>query len=324
MDIFAKNKVDTLAELGEVKLIEAIKGWLGHTSPPSPAGIGDDCAVIHIKEKTTLLITTDSLVYNRHFDADLAPELAGQKLVKRNLSDIAAMGGFPSNAVIALMLSRQVNRTWLQQFYQGIQACAHHYRLAIVGGDICEVDPLFFGANMTLHGHAPQAITREGAQAGDAILVSGTLGGSILHKHWNFTPRLKEGQWLAQQPAVTAMMDVTDGLAKDLLALTPNGCQAALNPQSIPISDDAKKISQQTQKTPLHHALSDGEDYELVFTLAKDTDVAKFIYHWQSQFNTSITHIGHCTPKDAQSEPDLIDIEHGNPIAPQPGFTHLQ
>ena len=131
MNIFSESEVDTVAQLGEVALIEHIKGWLGAASRPSPTGIGDDCAVIELQDNTPLIVTTDSLVYNRHFDANLSPKDAGQKLVKRNLSDIAAMGGTPSYGVISLMLSSRVSSSWLQQFYQRIQCCACEYHVAI-------------------------------------------------------------------------------------------------------------------------------------------------------------------------------------------------
>lgn len=310
--------------MGEVKLIAAIQSWLGHTSPPAPTGIGDDCAVIEIQGNTPLLVTTDSLVLNCHFDANLAPELAGQKLVKRNLSDIAAMGGIPKQGVIALMLSSQVSHAWLQGFYHGIKTCADQHHITIIGGDICAVDPLFFGATMTLHGHADRPLVRHGAQQGDAILVSGTLGGSILEKHWAFNPRLEQGQWLAQHSAVTAMMDVTDGLAKDLPALIPKGCQAALNPQAIPVSDAAHRMAQQSEKTPLEHALSDGEDYELLFSLAAQADTASFLQQWRAHFDTPITCIGHFVAAGSRLQAEIIDSTSGQPMVKYTGFSHLQ
>jgi thiamine-monophosphate kinase len=114
--------------------------------------------------------------------------------------------------------------------------------------------------------------------------VTGELGGSLRGKHFRFTPRLAEGAWLAAQSAVRAMMDVSDGLAKDLRALTPRGAAPALDGEAIPIAAAARQLARESGRTPLAHALGDGEDYELAFVVDADADRAEFARRWRRQF----------------------------------------
>jgi thiamine-monophosphate kinase len=293
MSPFAKNKSGSVAALGEEKLIALIRRWLGPVSPPTPFGIGDDCAVLPAA-KARQLITTDPVIYGRHFDDVTPPAAVGGKLLKRNLSDLAAMGAQPTAAVLALTLDPRVSLRWLEQFYRGLAAAARRWRTSIVGGDLTPADN-FIGAYLTLLGESagPHVVTRTGARAGDAIYVTGELGGSRLGHHWRFTPRLAEGAWLARQSAVRAMMDVSDGLAKDLRSLTPPGTEPAIDAAAVPVSAAARRLTMQTKKSPLHHALSDGEDYELVFVFARAADGAAFEKTWRRVFpRTRLTRIG--------------------------------
>jgi thiamine-monophosphate kinase len=293
MSPFAKDKSGSVAALGEEKLIALIRRWLGPVSPPAPFGIGDDCAVLPAT-KARQLITTDPVIYGRHFDDATPPAAVGVKLLKRNLSDLAAMGAQPTAAVLSLTLDPRVSVRWLEQFYRGLATAARRWRVRIVGGDLTQAKN-FVGAYLTLLGSAagPRVVTRTGARAGDAIYVTGQLGGSRLGHHWRFTPRLAEGAWLARQSAVRAMMDVSDGLAKDLRALTPPGAQPAIDAAALPVSADARRLAPRTKKSPLHHALCDGEDYELIFVLAKASDHAAFEKSWRRAFpRTRLTRIG--------------------------------
>ncbi|HXB02103.1 MAG TPA: thiamine-phosphate kinase [Opitutaceae bacterium] len=293
MSLFAKNKSGSVAALGEEKLIALIRRWLGPVSPPAPFGIGDDCAVLPATSKRQL-ITTDPVIYGRHFDDATPPAAVGAKLLKRNLSDLAAMGAQPTAAVLSLTLDPRVSVRWLEQFYRGLAAAARRWRVRIVGGDLTQAEN-FVGAYLTLLGSAagPRIVTRTGARAGDAIYVTGQLGGSRLGHHWRFTPRLAEGAWLARQSAVRTMMDVSDGLAKDLRALTPPGAKPAVDAAAVPVSAAARRLAAHTKKPPLHHALCDGEDYELVFALAEAADGAAFEKTWRRAFpRTRLTRIG--------------------------------
>ncbi len=285
MSPFAKRTADSVAALGEEKLIAAIRRWLGTASPRAPFGIGDDCAVLPPSHGRQL-ITVDPVIFGRHFDASIPPRAVGAKLLKRNLSDLAAMGGRPTAAVLALTLDPRTSLAWLEHFYRGLAACARRYRVPIVGGDIAQADGVF-AASLTLLGTAtgPRVVTRTGARVGDSIYVTGILGGSLRSGHHHaFTPRLAEGAWLARHPPVRAMLDVSDGLAKDLHALTPRGAAPALDAASLPLRRDAD----------LRAALTDGEDYELVFALSARADATAFARAWARAFpRTRLTRIGH-------------------------------
>ena len=128
MTPFTSIRADSVLARGELQLIACIRRWLGRSSPESPFGIGDDCAVIPPTKKH-LLITTDPVIYGRHFDDTLSPRAVGAKLLKRNLSDIAAMGGRPRTAVISLALAPETSLAWLRGFYLGLAACARLYRV---------------------------------------------------------------------------------------------------------------------------------------------------------------------------------------------------
>ena len=309
MHPFAKKSADSVTAFGEARLITAIRRWLGAASPRAPFGIGDDCAVLPAA-RGPQLITVDPVIFGRHFDAAVPPRAVGAKLLKRNLSDLAAMGGCPSAAVLALTLDPHTSLAWLEQFYRGLAACARRYRVPIVGGDIAQADGVL-AASLTLLGAAagPRIVTRTGARIGDSIYVTGVLGRSLASgHHFAFHPRLTEGAWLAGRPEVRAMMDVSDGLAKDLGALTPPHTKPALEPDALPLRRGAD----------LRAALTDGEDYELVFALAAHTDAVAFARAWHRRFpRTRLTNIGHFARSNALS-PCHVRLEDFS------GYEHLR
>jgi thiamine-monophosphate kinase len=284
MRAFTSQPRDSVAALGETRLIESIRRWLGSASPPAPFGIGDDCAVLPANRRRQL-VTTDPVIHGRHFDDSVPARAVGAKLLKRNLSDLAAMGARPTAAVVSLALDRRVSVRWLEQFHRGLAAAARRFSVPIVGGDVSQSDG-FLGAFLTLFGEAagPRIVLRSGARAGDWIYVTGTLGGSLLGHHWRFIPRLAEGEWLARRVEVRALMDVSDGLAKDLLALTPQGTRPAIAPAAVPISAAARRRARDTGRTPLHHALADGEDYELAVVVGRRAGRAAFERAWRRRF----------------------------------------
>ncbi len=307
MHPFAPKSRATVSALGEEKLIAAIRRWLGGASPRAPFGIGDDAAVLRAS-RGPQLITVDPVIYPRHFNDLVAPRAVGEKLLKRNLSDLAAMGGRPTAAVLALTLDPRVKLVWLEQFYRGLAACARRYRVPIVGGDIAQADGIV-AASLTLLGEqtGSRVVTRTGARVGDAIYVTGQLGRSLeTGHHHRFTPRLAEGAWLARRREVRAMMDVSDGLAKDLHALTPRGATPALEAATLPRRAGADVPA----------ALADGEDYELVFALAARADEAAFLRAWRRAFpRTRLTRIGRfvkraARPSGALNLDDYRGYEH--------------
>ena len=307
--VFTRRTSDSVAALGEEKLIVAIRRWLGSASPRAPFGIGDDCAVLPAA-RGPQLITVDPVIYGRHFDASIAPRAVGAKLLKRNLSDLAAMGGNPTAAVLALTLDPRTRLVWLEAFYRGLATCARGYGVSIVGGDIAQADNVL-AASLTLLGttSGSRILTRTGARLGDALYVTGTLGRSLRSgHHFRFFPRLAEGNWLARQPAVRAMMDVSDGLAKDLHALTPPGAAPALEAAALPLRRGAN----------LRAALTEGEDYELVFALAARSDESAFAAAWRRAFpHTRLTRIG-CFARRGALPPTALRLEAFS------GYEHLR
>ncbi len=317
MNPFTSTRTRSVAAIGERRLIDGIRHWLGRASPAAPFGIGDDCAVIP-PTKRHQLVTTDPVIYGQHFDDTVSARAAGAKLLKRNLSDIAAMGGRPVAAVVSLALAPETSAAWLEQFYRGLAAAALKYRVRIVGGDVTQGPAKFFGAFLTLHGESSggRVVTRTGARAGDAIYVTGALGGSLLGHHHAFTPRLAEGAWLAGRAEVRAMMDVSDGLAKDLDSLTPAGLAPALAANAIPISAAAKRRAPKTKRTPLFHALSDGEDYELLIVVR--ATAAGLERDWRRRFpKLPLTRVGRFVRKN-QLNADALRL------ADYHGYEHLR
>lgn len=314
MTPFTATRSQSVLAHGEQRLITAIRRWLGLASPPAPFGIGDDCAVLPPTHRAQL-VTTDPVIYGQHFDPAVPPRAVGAKLLKRNLSDIAAMGGRPTTAVVSLALAPQTSVRWLEDFYRGLAACARQHRVKIVGGDITQGPTGFFGAFLTLHGEATgrRVVTRAGAKPGDHIYVTGTLGGSRLGHHFRFTPRLTEGAWLAGRREVCAMMDVSDGLAKDLGALTSPGLAPALRPTAVPISAAARRWAATSKRSPLFHALSDGEDYELLIVVRVRSSPVRFEHDWRKRFpSLPLTQLGHFCRNGQLPEGSLdLDQYHG-------------
>lgn len=308
MHPFAPGPRDRVATLGEGGLITAIRQWLGETCPAAPAGIGDDCAVVPPARRRQLL-TVDPVIFGRHFDAAVPPADVGAKLLKRNLSDIAAMGGKPRVAVVSLCLDRATRVRWLREFYRGLAATARRYGVAVVGGDVAEA-PGTFAASLTLLGEATgnRLLTRQGARAGDWIAVTGRLGGSLgSGHHYRFQPRLAEGQWLARRPEIRSMMDVSDGLAKDLAALTPAGTRPALDLAAIPRRPGCS----------LAAALGDGEDYELLCTIGSRANLALIREAWRRRFpHVPLAIIGRFVRSSA-AQPDPAPL-------PAIGYEHLR
>ncbi|WPJ94676.1 thiamine-phosphate kinase [Coraliomargarita algicola] len=315
----------SIHSLGEVKLIAAIGEWLGsEVSPPSPCGMGDDCAVIDTSHIDRQLLTTDSVSFGRHFDTTVSAQSAGAKLIKRNLSDIAAMGGHPGPALLNLLCAPNLRLDWLCEFIQGIRQTCERYQVPIVGGDISTLPSGQFTAALSLTGHmrGQTALLRRGAQQGDAIYVTGSLGGSIYHKHYSFEPRLAEGQWLAQSGVCSAMMDITDGIAKDLNALLPGDCAAHMDLPALPLASDAFRRAQETGHSAIEHAFCDGEDYELLLTLRCGTTQAAFEADWKQRFpNTPLTRIGKLEPRIGEAR--YLDASSKEALPWIRGFEHL-
>ncbi|MFM1942963.1 MAG: Thiamine-monophosphate kinase [Verrucomicrobiota bacterium] len=255
--------------------------------PSTLVGPGDDCAVLNLGvTDKSFLLKTDAVVEGIHFTPDTEPQLVGRKALARCLSDIAAMAGTPTHALITLGLPQKPNLAYTEALYSGIKELAATYHVTIAGGETT-TSPQHSFVSVSLLGWCPkdQCILRSGAQPGDAIFVTGTLGGSLqsLH-HLHFTPRLTEARWLAQHFPVTAMIDISDGLAGDAPhLLNASHCGAELLAKAIPISRAAKLLHPGKPEAALRAALTDGEDFELLFTLPPSHAVP-LADAWRKQF----------------------------------------
>ncbi|MCC6231467.1 MAG: thiamine-monophosphate kinase [Verrucomicrobiales bacterium] len=292
--------------------------------PAVVAGPGDDCALLDlgIPEKWAVF-KTDAVVEGIHFLADTAPEAVGHKALGRVLSDFAAAAAEPVAAVITLGLPRNYEVAWVERLYHGLRALADHWQVAIVGGETTtnpERRLISISAIGTVARH--QSVRRTGARPGDALFVSGELGGSLAGRHLTFTPRLKEARWLAEHFQVHAMIDLSDGLASDLRhVLDASKVGAEILQEAVPISREARLRSKAGDgaKPPLIAALTDGEDFELLFAAAS-ADAVPILDGWKSQFpGVRLSCVGRITEK-----PGLhIRDRHGLRPVSDHGYSHF-
>jgi thiamine-monophosphate kinase len=233
-------------------------------------GPGDDCALLAASEQPWL-VTTDMLLEGSHFKlAEAGPVRVGHKAMAVNLSDIAAMAGRPVAAVVSVGLPRHGASAIAEGLYQGLRTLADAFDTAIIGGDTNTWDGgLVISVTLLGQPTPPGAVRRAGARPGDWLLVTGPLGGSLLDKHLDFTPRVREAILLQQAADLHAMIDISDGLAADAHHICEESkCGAVLYAEAIPIQDAVNRI--QDGRTPLEHALSDGEDFELAFAVSPE------------------------------------------------------
>ncbi|EDY83010.1 hypothetical protein VDG1235_2633 [Verrucomicrobiia bacterium DG1235] len=326
MNPFAADPSQAISSLGESKLIEQMQVWLGEANPAPPNGIGDDCAVAPTPTPNTKqLVTADPVIYGKHFNDSHSPEQAASKLARRNLSDIAAMGGRPTHAIICLALSKNVSISWIKRFYQTLAHEANTHQFKIIGGDVSSTDD-FLGAFLTLHGETlpgTQPLLRKRAVLRSPLFVTGTLGGSLIQKHHAFTPRLAEGQWLAQKGACLTCTDISDGLGKDFANLLPSHLAAQIDCHHIPISEDAKTFAKSSGLLPMYHAFNDGEDYELLFALPPETDLPAFHAAWSQAFSTPLHQIGTAIKRPANA-PSALHLLNAPAGLSATGYEHLR
>jgi len=277
----------TVGEIGEFGLIERFAARLG-TPPEGETWTGDDAAVLR-SPGSTLLYTTDLLIEGIDFDMRYASGAdIGWKALAVNVSDIAAMGGRPRHAVVGLGLKADCPLDSADGILDGLLAAASRWGVQLVGGDISSASALVLYVALIGVAEA-KPIRRSGARPGDAICVTGILGGAagglallrggavveesarrrLVARQLRPEARLEEGRRLAALGA-TAMIDVSDGLVADLIHLldaSDLGCDVA--PEAVPV--DPGLIPLRDVLDPVEAALTGGEDFELLFTLAEDT-----------------------------------------------------
>ena len=258
---------------GEFDLIARIRSAT-RTSDRVAIGIGDDCASIRRLGAPDMLVTTDMLMDGRHFRLDqTTPEQVGHKALAVNLSDIAAMAGIPLAAVVAVALPRDRASRIAEGLQAGISALAEKFEVDLVGGDTNAWDgPLVISITVLGEATTKGPVRRSGARSGDLVFVTGPLGGSLLGRHLTPLPRILEALALHELVPISAMIDLSDGLASDLSHILEEsgGLGAVLDPMSIPIHADALIQSRDDGRPALDHALTDGEDFELCFSVAPE------------------------------------------------------
>lgn len=268
------------------------------------AGPGDDCALVRVPGRRELqLLKTDCLIEDVHFRRGHAPERVGWKALARTISDVAACGGKPDAALVTVVAPGDLEVAWLDGVYAGLAKIARRFGVSIVGGETARSPGgVFLSVALTGWVKSGRYVSRAGGRAGDALFVTGRLGGSFGRagdgsdgRHLRFVPRLDEARWLTKHFSVHAMMDLSDGLSADLPRL------AAASRRGYEI--DATLLPRR-RGCSVEQALGDGEDYELLFAVA-EADAAPLAAQWPIRFpRLPLTRIGRLVA-DRASHPPL-------------------
>lgn len=257
-------------------------------------GIGDDAAVIKGRGGKDLIVCCDLMAEGVHFRSEWTPpRILGRKALAVSLSDIAAMGGVPKFALVSLALPRECSSGFIDEFFEGLFELADANGVSLIGGDTSSSrDSLFIDVSVIGECESGAAVTRRGANIGDILYVSGSLGGSALGlslleggfriddskstdarsravlKHLVPEPQLKLGRALGEARLASAMIDISDGLSTDLWhILDESDCGALINAAAIPIAECVRSIASAAPEIDaLRLAVDGGEEYELLFT----------------------------------------------------------
>lgn len=303
------SRILRLVDLGEDRLVARLTQHLP-SQDTLLTGPGDDCAVVippGSARLRRLLLKTDALVEGIHFLPSAPPAAVGWKAAARVVSDIAAMGGLPTHALITLIAPADTPVSWVEGVYQGLRRVAEQYHFSLAGGETSSApphSPRTLSVAMTGEVEAHRCLLRSGGRPGDVLCVTGRLGGSLAGWHLKFTPRVAEARWLAQHARPTAVMDLSDGLAKDLPRLAAaSGVGWQLDLSAIPRRRGAS----------LSQALSDGEDFELLIALPPQR-WPRVQRLWRDHFpRLPLTAIGHLTEPDRTDPPLTGGFSHFTP-----------
>lgn len=334
-----------MAGFTEEELIEVIRRLLAEDNPGVVLGLGDDAALVEMGSHLGIL-TADMLVQGVHFDREtVSASDLGYKALAVNVSDVAAMGGSPRYGLVSLGLPSEIEASWVVELYGGLRDAAGEYAMAVVGGDTSRAERLVVSVAVTGEVARGGAVTRWGAKPGDRVVVTGALGASagglkllqspphdvaqtvstdwgraLVNAHLRPVARVGEGQTLAQTGA-TAMIDVSDGLAKDLGRLCDSSeVSAAVVLADVPVALSLKELGDVlADLDPLTLALEGGEDYELLATLPP-TAVRRTASKLAERFGTQLTDIG-----EIREGSGLIAVESDGverPLEPR-GWDHF-
>ena len=311
----------SIARLGEFVLIERIRGILGREEDDRIVlGIGDDTAALRLGTDKVLLVTCDTQIEDTHFRrSDISSYELGRRAMAVNLSDIASMGGTPTFALVSLGLPRELPLADFDDLFRGMRDQLAEFSGTIIGGNLAHTSEKML-VDITILGEvAPgNLLTRGGARPGDAVYVTGTLGSSaagmcvieqfekneqagfmdLILAHRLPTPRVKEGKQIARAGVATAMIDLSDGLARDLLHLCESSkVGAEISLDRIPVREGVRQVADRLGKDPCVLVLGGGEDYELLFTAGPEVSSGK-IEQVAEESGTPITQIGVILPAE--------------------------
>ena len=307
-----------LEDLGEFGLIDRIRRRLatGHDAGVV-IGPGDDAAALVPPEAgSVLLLTCDAIIEDVHFRRRwMSPREVGWKVMVRNLSDIAAMGGQPAHAVITCGLPARTEVEFVDALVDGLGEAARKYGACIVGGDIVQSPVLFVSVALTGHAEAHSILRRSGCRPGDALVVTGELGASAAGlaaleagRGDDFpdaaraqrlpAPRLAAGQALARAHLATAAIDLSDGLAGDAAHLAEeSGVGVSVSLASVPVAQSCREVCQALGLDALQLAVHGGEDHELLYTVPADR-VQEAVRILHDEAGLAATRIGSIVEKE--------------------------
>jgi thiamine-monophosphate kinase len=286
MSPLKKRKAAVIGKIGEFGLIELIRKKIFSADKRVLVNIGDDAAIIESSRDKLLIFTTDTMVEKVHFDlAYCTFEEIGWKAMTANLSDVAAMGGLPTWALITVGLPRCMQVESVLSIYKGASAVARKHGCGIIGGDTTLVPrDLFISIALLGEVEKKALVTRSGARKGDFICVTGTLGEalagylylrkhgrkrlSLVRKHLKPVPRIHQARELVRKLKVNSMIDISDGLSSELFHLAEESHLGVLiHERDVPVSPRCAGLATLLGANPLDCALSSGEEYELLFTV---------------------------------------------------------
>lgn len=305
-----------VAQIGEFGLIEKIKKGALFNKRRVIKGIGDDAAVEKINGNMYLLSTCDMLVENIHFlKNEITPWQLGYKAAAVNLSDIAAMGGRPTGILVSIAIPKDTEGEYIEDFYKGLKSICKEYETNLLGGDtVSSLQGIVVSVTALGEVLPENLLLRSGAQVGDLVMVTGTLGDSaagleiilqkkdgsrfseLFSRHLTPSPQVKEGMFLASLGIVTAMNDISDGLASEITEIAEaSRVGAKIIAEQIPLSQETKELSQEINKNPLDWALYGGEDYQLVFT-CPEQESASIQKLFRNKFKRELYEVGSIVP----------------------------
>lgn len=298
--------------MAEFDLIRKIRAAVGPPGPGTLVGLGDDAAVCEPKPELEL-ITCDAFVEGVHFRRDFATfEQIGAKCMVGNVSDVAAMGGFPARAVVSLCVPDDMTDSDVVAFYEGALGVCRRYGAEIVGGDtVGSPGGLVVSVALTGWADRERLLTRAGAVVGDALVVTGELGGSeaglrallgglsegdgaaeAVRRHLEPVPRVAEAQALLEVATPHAMIDLSDGLSSDVWHVAEESrVGVVLERDQIPVAWSAREVAHTLGADPVELALASGEEFELVAALP-EAEVERAREHVEAVTGTRVTRIG--------------------------------